>query len=74
MSVPAWTWTWLDECGAAVEGPLSPAFTSRFDAETWLGQVWRQRAAEGVATARLERGDGARVPAADVDLRSASQG
>jgi len=72
VSVPSWTWTWLDDRGSAVEGPLSPAFTSRFDAEVWLGQVWRERAAEGVATARLERGDGARVPAADVDLTAAS--
>lgn len=74
MTVAAWTWTWLDARGVVVEHPLSPAFTSRFDAETWLGQVWRERAAEGIGAARLERGDGARVPAALVDLTVASRG
>ena len=50
---PAWDWDLLDAQDRLLDQPLSPAFTSRFDAEAWLGETWRQLAAQGVAAARL---------------------
>ena len=50
---PAWDWDLLDAHERVVDRPVSPAFTSRFDAEAWLGESWRQLAAQGVAAARL---------------------
>lgn len=68
MTVTSWTWEWLADDSSAVVDPVSPVFTSRFDAEVWLGQVWRKRAADGVVAARLVRGDARRVPSATVTL------
>ncbi|EYR64727.1 hypothetical protein N866_06080 [Actinotalea ferrariae CF5-4] len=53
MSGPQWTWQFLAADDAEVDRPVSPAFTSRFDAEAWIGEHWRAVAGEGVATARL---------------------
>lgn len=53
MSGPQWTWQLLAADEREVDRPVSPAFTSRFDAEAWLGEHWRVVAAEGVAAARL---------------------
>ena len=64
----AWSWTWLRADGAAAATPVSPAFTSRFDAEVWLGQAWHGLAAQGIAAALLTRGGGGPVPADRVDL------
>lgn len=50
---PAWDWDLLDGHERLMDQPLSPAFTSRFDAEAWLGETWRQLAAQGVVAARL---------------------
>lgn len=50
---PAWDWDLLDAEGRHLDQPVSPAFASRFDAEAWLGETWRQLAAQGVAAARL---------------------
>ncbi len=50
---PAWDWDLRDATDERVDQPLSPAFTTRFDAEAWLGEAWRQLAAQGVAAARL---------------------
>ena len=36
---------------------MSPVFTSRFDAEQWLGEHWRGLAQDRVATAGLLRGE-----------------
>lgn len=66
MTGVSWTWEWLGRDGSVSDGPLSPVFTTRFDAELWLGQVWRRRAADGLSAARLTRGDARRVPAATV--------
>lgn len=59
---PDWGW---DFGGAVVPStaPVSPAFTTRFDAEEWLGENWRSLAARGVATARLRRAGEAVGPA-----------
>lgn len=50
---PAWDWDLLDAHERVLDQPVSPAFTSRFDAEAWLGETWRQLSAQGVAAARL---------------------
>lgn len=48
-----WAWELLDADDRRVEAPVSPVFTNRFDAESWLGETWRDLAREGVAAARL---------------------
>lgn len=62
-----WTWTLLDVSGAPVGEPPPPWHT-RFDAEAWLGEHWRERAAEGARQALLVHGGG-RVGGA-VELRA----
>jgi hypothetical protein len=49
------TWTWRLEGadGAAVSEPASPAHPSQSDAETWLGEQWRELRDAGVAQATL---------------------
>ncbi len=60
---PAWDWDLLDADERVLDQPVSPAFTSRFDAEAWLGETWRQLAAQGVAAARLaHHGEPAAAP------------
>ena len=69
MTRSQWTWIFRDADEAAVDRPLSPTFTSRFDAEAWLGEHWRHLAGQGVAAADLtDRGE---VVGAPVVLRSA---
>ena len=51
MSRPEWVW----EFAGPGEAPVSPAFTSRFDAEEWLGENWRHLAARGIEIARVLR-------------------
>ncbi|MBC7291915.1 MAG: hypothetical protein H5T83_11365 [Actinotalea sp.] len=53
MSGPQWTWQFLAADERELDRPVSPAFTSRFDAEAWIGEHWRSVAADGVAAARL---------------------
>jgi hypothetical protein len=48
----AWTWRYEDADGKPVEGP-SEAFSSQSDAESWLGQNWRELLATGVVAAVL---------------------
>jgi hypothetical protein len=43
----AWTWRYEDATGGAVDFP-SEAFSSQSDAESWIGQSWRELAAAGV--------------------------
>lgn len=50
---PAWDWDLLGAHENVLDRPVSPAFTSRFDAEAWLGEAWRQLATQGVVAARL---------------------
>ncbi len=49
----AWTWELLGPDDVVLERPVSPVFTSRFDAEAWLGERWRALARDGVSAARL---------------------
>lgn len=54
MNRPMWVWEMLGPDDAVLDRPLSPTFTNRFDAEAWLGEHWRELAAEGVVAARLQ--------------------
>ena len=48
----AWTWQFEDAENRPVDGP-NEAFSSQSDAESWLGQMWRDLVASGAATAVL---------------------
>ena len=69
MIRPQWVWELDDADGRALTTPESPAFTNKFDAEQWLGESWRDLAAQGAAAARLLN-DGAQATAT-VELRTA---
>jgi len=47
-----WTWRCEDADGATIAGP-DEAFSSQSDAESWLGQHWRDLVASGASTATL---------------------
>lgn len=47
-----WTWRYEDADGTALAGP-EETFTSQADAESWLGQMWRELLSAGAATASL---------------------
>jgi hypothetical protein len=51
-----WTWTYLDADAAAMTGGslVSTGFPSQSDAETWLGEQWRDLAEAGVEAVTLE--------------------
>ncbi|HLL64600.1 MAG TPA: hypothetical protein VK453_02510 [Micromonosporaceae bacterium] len=48
----AWTWRYEDADGKPVDGP-GETFSSQSDAESWLGQNWRDLLTVGVVTAVL---------------------
>ncbi|MBO0610857.1 hypothetical protein [Myceligenerans salitolerans] len=50
---PRWEWALHDDEGELLPEPVTPVFTSRFDAEQWLGEHWRSLAGAGVSAARL---------------------
>jgi hypothetical protein len=52
----AWTWRFEDAAGQPAEGPAE-AFSSQSDAESWIGQHWRELAADGAAVAVLTEAD-----------------
>ncbi len=47
-----WTWRYEDVDGHQVAGPAE-SFGSQADAESWIGQAWRELAASGVTTVSL---------------------
>jgi hypothetical protein len=51
----AWTWEYFDGEGRPIEGePLvRSAFPSQSEAESWLGEAWRELAAAGVDSVTL---------------------
>jgi hypothetical protein len=53
----AWTWRYKDADGGEVSGPESEEFGSQSDAETWLGQTWRELAEAGIVQVTLLDGD-----------------
>jgi len=51
-------WTWrLDTASGQVADLEVPTFTSQSDAESWLGEVWRELAEGGAAHASLLQDD-----------------
>jgi hypothetical protein len=64
MSVhPQWEWALSGADGSRPDRPVGPVFTSRFDAEQWLGEHWRALAGQDVARAQLlHLGQGVGVP------------
>ncbi|BCJ36236.1 hypothetical protein Athai_37390 [Actinocatenispora thailandica] len=52
----AWMWRYLDQAGEPAEGP-GEVFGSQSDAESWLGQCWRELSEQGVVTVRLVEDD-----------------
>ncbi len=52
----AWMWRYQDAAGEPTTGP-GEAFGSQSDAESWLGQSWRELSEKGVATVRLVEDD-----------------
>jgi len=48
-----WTWRLEDAEGKALESPASPPHGSQADAESWLGEQWRDLRDAGVAQVTL---------------------
>ena len=60
MNTPMpWRWALLGVTGAARpdQPAQSPAFPSQGDAETWLGETWRELLADGVEQVTLLDGE-----------------
>jgi hypothetical protein len=57
-----WTWRYEDSEGNEVRSAAGPApeFPTQADAESWLGEVWRDLLEQGVDAVRLYE-DGAEV-------------
>ena len=57
----AWTWRYEDSSGAPVdagpEAPTAEPFPSQADAESWIGETWRELLAAGVAQVTLFEDD-----------------
>ena len=53
------TWTWrLEQAdGTPLAEPVAPPHPNQSDAESWLGEQWRDLAAAGVAQVTLFDGD-----------------
>ena len=48
-----WTWRYEDGGGRELPQPASEAFGSKADAESWLGETWRELLDQGVAQVSL---------------------
>ncbi len=48
-----WTWRLESATGEALSEPPSPEHQNQSDAESWLGEQWRELADAGVAQATL---------------------
>jgi hypothetical protein len=57
----AWTWRYEDPSGAVVRplesAPAADSFPSQADAESWIGENWRELLAAGVAQVTLFEDD-----------------
>ena len=60
VKLMAWTWVLEDASGERLDQPAVPPQQSQSDAESWLGEHWRDLADAGVAAVRLTD-DGAEV-------------
>lgn len=56
LIVMTWRWRYETENGKPMEGPREE-FSSQADAESWLGQTWRDLVATGASTATLMEDD-----------------
>jgi hypothetical protein len=56
-----WRWRLLDAAGQEhtppAEAAPAPRFTSQSDAESWVGEMWRELADQGVDAVTLLEGD-----------------
>ncbi len=54
-----WSWDLLDASEARVggDGPVSPAFPTQSEAESWIGEVWPELVDAGVDSVTLREGD-----------------
>jgi hypothetical protein len=51
-----WSWRYEDVDGKTVDGP-EESFSSQADAESWIGQEWRELQSAGVSTVILVEDD-----------------
>ncbi|ASW56098.1 hypothetical protein [Plantactinospora sp. KBS50] len=51
-----WSWRYEGTDGEPVSGP-SETFSSQADAESWIGQTWRELTAAGVSSVTLVEDD-----------------
>jgi len=49
----SWTWQYEDADGAPLTGPRVETFPSKADAESWLGETWRELLDAGVQQVTL---------------------
>jgi hypothetical protein len=49
----SWSWRLESAEGATLSSPASPVHPNQSDAESWLGEQWRELADEGVAQVTL---------------------
>lgn len=56
---PSWRWRLEDSAGSevAATGVSSPDFPSQSDAESWVGEAWRELLEAGVDAVTLLEGD-----------------
>ena len=56
-----WTWTYEGPDGAPVEAgpdaPEQPDFPTQADAESWVGEIWKELREAGVGAVSLFEGD-----------------
>ena len=66
-----WTWAYFDAAGdpVTVDSLPSTPFPTQSDAESWLGETWRDLLASGVESVTLREGD--TVVYGPMSLRSA---
>ena len=50
----SWVWRLETADGDSLSAPVSPTHASQSDAESWLGEIWRDLAEHGVAQVSLQ--------------------
>ena len=62
---PQWAWELTGGSGV-LDRPVSPAFTTRYDAEEWLGAQWRVLRDRGVRSVLLRNAGSPVAPTYDL--------
>jgi hypothetical protein len=57
MTSGSWTWRYEDGDGKTLKKPAAQQFPSQSDAESWLGEEWRELLDAGVETVFLVEDD-----------------